>query len=71
MDDVLEMILMPENIRAAIDDVRKNNGAPGVDEMPVDCLAGYFALNESDIIRQILAKKYKPQPEGIYTKTQL
>lgn len=62
VDDVLEMILMPENIRAAIDDVRKNNGAPGVDEMPVDRLAGYFALNESDIIRQILAKKYKPQP---------
>ena len=62
MDDLLDKILMPENIRAAIDEVRKNKGAPGVDKMPVEELMGYFALNESTVIRQILNKEYKPQP---------
>ena len=62
VDDLLDKILMPENIRAAIDEVRKNKGAPGVDKMPVEELMGYFALNESTVIRQILNKEYKPQP---------
>ena len=62
MDDLLDKILMPENIRAAIEEVRKNKGAPGIDKMPVDNLMGYFALNESTVIRQILSKEYKPLP---------
>jgi len=62
VDDLLDKILMPENIRAAIDEVRKNKGAPGIDKMPVEELMGYFALNESTVIRQILNKEYKPQP---------
>ena len=36
VDDLLDKILMPENIRAAIDEVRKNKGAPGIDKMPVE-----------------------------------
>ena len=62
VDDLLDKILMPENIRAAVDEVRKNKGAPGIDKMPVEELMGYFALNESAVIRQILNKEYKPQP---------
>ena len=62
VDDLLDKILMPENIRAAIEEVRKNKGAPGIDKMPVEELTGYFALNESTVIRQILNKEYKPQP---------
>ena len=62
VDDLLDKILMPENIRAAIDEVRKNKGAPGIDKMPVEELTGYFVLNESAVIRQILNKEYKPQP---------
>jgi group II intron reverse transcriptase/maturase len=62
VDDLLDKIFMPENIQAAIKEVRKNKGAPGVDKMPVDDLMGYFALNESEVIRQILNKEYKPQP---------
>ena len=53
VDDLLDKILMPENMRAATDEVRKNKGAPGVDKMPVEELMGYFALNESAVIRQI------------------
>ena len=62
MDELLNKILMPENIRAAIIEVRKNKGAPGIDGMTVEELAGYFALHESEIIRQILNKQYKPKP---------
>lgn len=62
MDGLLDKIFMPENIQAAIKEVRKNKGAPGVDKMPVDDLMGYFVLNESEVIRQILNKEYKPQP---------
>lgn len=62
VDDLLDLILMTENIREAIKDVKENHGAPGIDEMPVESLMGYFALNESTVIRQILNKQYKPQP---------
>jgi group II intron reverse transcriptase/maturase len=62
VDDVLDKILMPENIRAAVKEVKENNGAPGIDQMPVDELNAYFALNESEIVRQISNKEYKPQP---------
>ena len=62
VDELLNKILMPENIRAAIIEVRKNKGAPGIDGMTVEELAGYFALHESEIIRQILNKQYKPKP---------
>ena len=62
VDDVLEKILMPENIRAAIKEVRQNKGAPGIDHMAVDELNAYFALNGSNVIRQIRSKEYKPQP---------
>ena len=45
VDELLNKILMPENIRAAIIEVRKNKGAPGIDGMTVEELAGYFALH--------------------------
>lgn len=62
MYDLLGKILESENIRAAIKEVRSNKGAPGIDKMTVDELMGYFALNESAVIRQIMNKSYKPQP---------
>lgn len=62
VDDVLEKILMPENIREAVKEVKQNKGAPGIDQMTVDELNAYFALNESNIIQQIRNKEYKPQP---------
>lgn len=62
VDDVLDKILMPENIRAAVKEVKGNKGAPGIDQMPVDELNAYFVLNETKIVRQILNKEYKPQP---------
>ena len=54
VDELLDLILMPENIREAIKEVKKNHGAPGIDEMPVENLMGYFALNESTVIRQTI-----------------
>ena len=62
VDDVLDKILMSENTRAAIKEVKSNKGAPGIDQMTVDELNAYFALHETELIRQILNKEYKPQP---------
>ena len=62
VDDLLDKILVSGNIQAAINEARKNKGAPGIDKMPVDKLMGYFALNESEVIRSILNKEYKPMP---------
>lgn len=62
VDDLLDKILMPDNFKAAIDEVRKNKGAPGIDKMPVDELNSYFALHEREIILEIQNKTYKPQP---------
>jgi len=62
VDDVLEKILMSENIREAVKEVKQNKGAPGIDQMTVDELNAYFALNESNVIQQIRNKEYKPQP---------
>jgi len=62
VNDILDEILEPENIRAAIKEVKDNKGAPGIDKMTVEELNGFFALNDTKIVRQILEKKYKPQP---------
>ncbi|MDO4803543.1 MAG: hypothetical protein Q4A32_01825, partial [Lachnospiraceae bacterium] len=62
VDNLLDKILMSDNIRVAIYEVRKNKGSPGIDKMPIDDLMAYFALNESTVIHQILNKEYKPLP---------
>ena len=60
--ELIDRILSDENIKAAIHAVKSNQGAPGVDKMPVDALEEYFAKHGAEIKEQIRAKKYKPQP---------
>ena len=60
--ELIDLILMPQNIRGAIKDVKQNKGAPGIDKMTVEEIEGYFALHDSEVIRQILNKEYRPQP---------
>ena len=62
MYELIDLILMPQNIRGAIKDVKQNKGAPGIDKMTVEEIEGYFALHDSEVIRQILNKEYRPQP---------
>ena len=60
--ELIEWILSDENIKAAIQAVKSNRGAPGIDKMPVDALDGYFREHGEEIKAQIRAKKYQPQP---------
>ena len=60
--ELIDRILDDENIEAAIRAVQRNQGAPGVDKMPVGMLTSYFAEYGEGIKEQIRAKKYQPQP---------
>ena len=60
--ELIDRILSDENIKAAIHAVKSNQGAPGIDKMPVEALEAYFAKYGTELKEQIRAKKYKPQP---------
>lgn len=60
--ELIDRILDDENIEAAIRAVQQNQGAPGIDKMPVGMLKSYFAEHGEEIKEQIRAKKYQPQP---------
>ena len=57
-----EVILQDENLEEAIKRVKSNKGVPGVDKMTVDEIDEYFKSNKETIKKQILEKKYRPQP---------
>lgn len=60
--ELIDRILSDENIKAAIHAVKSNEGAPGIDKMPVGTLESYFSEHGEEIKAQIRAKKYQPQP---------
>ena len=59
---LMEVILRDENLDEAIKRVKSNKGVAGVDKMTVDEIDEYFKANKETIKKQILEKKYKPQP---------
>ena len=59
---LMEVILRDENLDEAMKRVKSNKGGPGVDKMLVDEIDAYFETNRETIKKQILEKKYKPQP---------
>ncbi len=60
--ELIDRILEDENIEAAIRAVQRNQGAPGIDKMPVGMLKTYFAEHGGRIKEEIRGKKYQPQP---------
>lgn len=60
--ELIEWILQDENIDKAIEAVKRNKGAAGVDGMTVDELDAYFAEHRGEIKAQIRAGEYKPSP---------
>ena len=60
--ELIDRILSDENIEAAIRAVQRNQGAPGIDKMPVGMLKSYYAEHGEEIKEQIRVKKYQPQP---------
>ena len=59
---LIEMILRDEDLEEAIKRVKSNKGVPGIDKMTVDEIDEYFKTHKEQIKKQILEKKYKPQP---------
>ena len=59
---LIEVILRDENLEEAIKRVKSNKGVAGVDKMTVDEIDEYFKANKETVKKQILEKKYKPQP---------
>jgi RNA-directed DNA polymerase len=60
--DLLERVLEAENLRRALHQVRRNQGAPGVDGMTGDDLGAYLKRHWPTIRAAWLAGTYVPQP---------
>jgi RNA-directed DNA polymerase len=54
-------VLRPENLEAALRQVRANKGAPGIDGMTVEQLPDYLTTHWPGIKRQLLEGTYQPQ----------
>jgi RNA-directed DNA polymerase len=59
---MMEEIREVGNLRKALEQVRANKGAPGVDGMTVEELAEYFGQHEAELRTQLLDGTYRPQP---------
>lgn len=58
---LIEEILSENNLKEAIKRVKANKGVAGVDRMAVDKIDEYFEEHKTEIITDIMNKKYKPQ----------
>ena len=59
---LMEIICERENINRALQRVRSNKGAPGVDGMTVDQLPSYLRRHWPQIKEELLTGRYKPLP---------
>jgi RNA-directed DNA polymerase len=59
---LMEAICAPDNIRAALEAVVRNKGAPGIDGITVKQLPSIFSARWSEIKDQLLQGRYQPQP---------
>ena len=60
--ELLEKVLDDNNLYKAYEQVYKNKGASGVDELTVDELGYYLYMHKEEIKKQIRNRKYKPSP---------
>ena len=59
---LIEEILSDANLNLAIERVKRNKGACGIDKMPITLVETYFRENLTEIRTRILEKQYRPQP---------
>ncbi len=58
---LMEWVVEPANLRAALARVRKNKGSPGVDGMTVEALPEYLRQHWVQLREQLLSGTYQPQ----------
>lgn len=61
-EHLMEKVCEPANIRAALQHVMRNKGAPGADGMAVEDLPAHLETQWSVIRDRLLAGTYRPQP---------
>ena len=61
-DDLMSLILSPDNLNRAYMQVMKNRGAGGVDKMDCKALLPYLRAHKDELIESIRIGKYKPNP---------
>lgn len=59
---LLEFILSPSNLNASYRQVKRNNGAGGVDKMEVESLKDYLVANKDELVTSVQQGKYRPNP---------
>lgn len=59
---LLEKILERDNMNKAYLQVKRNNGAPGVDAIEVGEVLSYLKKNGENLIEELMSGKYQPQP---------
>ena len=59
---LIEVILDDESLNEAVKRVKSTKGVAGVDKMTVYEIDIYFQNNKERIKKEILEKKYRPQP---------
>jgi RNA-directed DNA polymerase len=59
---LLEMILERRNMFSALQQVRANKGAPGIDKISVEQSGGYLRRHWPKIQEELLNGKYRPLP---------
>jgi RNA-directed DNA polymerase len=58
----IEMVVNEYNIQKALKSVKRNKGAPGVDNMPMQEIEGYLQKHWLEIKESILNGSYSPKP---------
>jgi RNA-directed DNA polymerase len=61
-ETLMEEVTQRDNLNRAYRRVMANQGAPGVDGMTVDELAGWIAEHKQELIASLLDGTYQPQP---------
>jgi RNA-directed DNA polymerase len=56
----MELVVRRDNILAALDRVKENDGAPGIDGMTCEQLPAFLEANWPSICEQLLEGRYKP-----------
>lgn len=61
-ENLLEKILHRDNLNAAYMKVKRNGGAPGIDEMTVEEMLPYLKTNKDELLENLRNGKYRPKP---------
>ena len=60
-ENLMQMVLSPENLKRAHKQVKRNKGAAGIDHMAVGEFATWYATEGNPLLVQLYAGTYQPQ----------